>query len=398
MATTDTLSVTQSSEADFQTAQVLTISGGHLIHDTYFAFLPVLLPLLIEKLSLTLTMAGAISALAQLPALLNPLIGYVSDRLSLRYFVIFAPALTATMMSCLGLAPNALVLAVMLILCGVGSAAFHAPAPAMITRVSGNSIGRGMSLFMAAGELGRTLGPLMLVWAVSLWSLDGYWRIVIPGWAATLILYWRLRSIPARSERTSGLAGMLPAVRRVGIPLAAVTLLRGFVVVCISIYLPTYMSQAGATLWIAGGALVLAQAAGVVGALASGPLSDRLGRKPVLLVTVTGSAIFMLLFIRVDGWVLVPVLLLLGLLALSTQPVLMSIVQEQFPDHRAVANGFYMGISFIVLSFTTFTIGFVGDHYGLETAYLASALLALAALPIILMLPGQLPAKTSPPD
>ena len=56
---------------------------------------------------------------------------------------------------------------------GVSVAAFHAPAPAMIGRVSGVRIGLGMSIFMASGELARAAGPLIAVWAVATWGLEG---------------------------------------------------------------------------------------------------------------------------------------------------------------------------------------------------------------------------------
>ncbi len=56
-------------ESDFQTEQVVTIAGGHFIHDVYSAFLAPLLPLIIDKLSLTLTMAGSLSAFMQIPAI-----------------------------------------------------------------------------------------------------------------------------------------------------------------------------------------------------------------------------------------------------------------------------------------------------------------------------------------
>ena len=89
---------------DFQSERVFIISGGHFVHDTFSAFLAPLLPLLIEKLSLTLTMAGSLSASMQFAALLNPLIGRLADKSSARYFVVFAPAVTATLMASMGLA------------------------------------------------------------------------------------------------------------------------------------------------------------------------------------------------------------------------------------------------------------------------------------------------------
>jgi FSR family fosmidomycin resistance protein-like MFS transporter len=90
----------------FQTNKILALSIGHFVHDVYSSFLSPLLPLLIEKLSLTLTQAGFLSTVMQLPALLNPYIGVLADRISLRYFVILAPAMTAIPMSLIGVAPS----------------------------------------------------------------------------------------------------------------------------------------------------------------------------------------------------------------------------------------------------------------------------------------------------
>ena len=122
--------------------------------------------MLIEKLSLSLTMAGSLTALMQLPSLVNPVIGYLGDKVSLRYFVILAPAITATLLNLVGLAPNEYALAILLFISGFSIAAYHALAPAMIGRVAGRQIGKGMSWFMAAGELSRTIGPLIAAWAV----------------------------------------------------------------------------------------------------------------------------------------------------------------------------------------------------------------------------------------
>ena len=79
-------------------------------------------------------MTGSLTIFTQLPSLLNPFIGYLADRISLRYFVILAPGVTATMMTMIGFAPNYFTLALLLLAVGVSIAAFHAPAPAMTAR------------------------------------------------------------------------------------------------------------------------------------------------------------------------------------------------------------------------------------------------------------------------
>jgi MFS transporter, FSR family, fosmidomycin resistance protein len=372
---------------EFHTGQVLTISGGHFFNDIYTSLVPALLPVIIDKLSLSLAMAGSLTAIQQVPGLINPFIGYLADRVSLRYFVILAPAITATLIGGLGFAPSYLALLVIFFLTGISVAAFHAPAPAMIGRITGRQVGKGMSYFMAAGELARTLGPLVAVWAISLWTLDGIWRLSVIGWATSLILYWRLRSVPARTNKNAGLRQAFPAMRRLFIPIMVFTLLRNFLVECLVTYLPVYMDSKGASLWVAGASLSILELAGVAGALSSGTFSDRLGRKSILLFATLGSALIAFLFLRLDGWVLVPILLALGFTALSTTPVLLAMVQEHLPEHRALGNGTFMLISFALRPIAILAIGFIGDQYGLTTAFFASAVLSLLAAPAVLLLP-----------
>ncbi|MEJ2040199.1 MAG: MFS transporter, partial [Desulfosarcinaceae bacterium] len=167
----------------FRTGGVLLVSFCHFVHDIYSSFLSPLLPLLIEKLSLSLTRAGLLTTVMQLPALINPIIGLWADRISVRWFIILAPSLTAVPMCLVGLAPNYGVLMFLLFLAGISVSLFHVPAPVMIAKLSGPYKGRGMSFFMVGGEFARTIGPMAAVGAVSLMGLEGYYPIMVFGLA-----------------------------------------------------------------------------------------------------------------------------------------------------------------------------------------------------------------------
>lgn len=386
--------VSEPEPQEFRTGDVLTIAGGHFMHDVFSSFLSPLLPLLIERLSLSLTLAGSLSSIMQFPALLNPYIGYLADKANLRYFVILAPGVTATLMSLLGIMPSYAALAILLFTVGISVAAFHAPAPAMIGRVSGEQVGRGMSYFMAGGELARTVGPLLVVWAVSMWGLEGIWRLMFLGWGASSLLYLQLRRVPAQPTRKTGFRDMLPAARRVFPPLVAIVIFRSLLNTALSIFLPTYMAQGGASLWVAGASLAILEFAGVGGALLAGPISDRFGRKPVLIAAFLSGSALAGVFLNVSGWLLVPVLLGLGLTILSTQPVLLAVVQDQLPEYRAIANGLYMALSFIVRTLAILLVGVIGDSLGLRSAYLIGAVSMLLTVPAVLWLPAR-PEQTT---
>jgi len=139
------------------------------------------------------------------------------------------------------------------------------------------------------------------------------------------------------------------------------------------------LESQGASLLLAGGALALYQASGVAGALLSGTFSDRLGRLPVLYAATLSSSAFLTIFMHIQGGWIAPMLVILGFLNLASQPVLLALVQDKFPDFRAVANGISMAINFLSLSFASIAIGWMGDHMGLRGAFLWSAAINLVA-------------------
>jgi len=371
----------------FQMDRVLTIISAHFIHDTYSAFLAPLLPNLIEKLSLSYTQAGSLSAITQLPSLLNPIIGYLDDKINLRIFVILAPAVSAMTMSCLGMAPNYLTLAILLFITGISITAFHAPSPAMIARASGIQVGRGMSLYMAAGELGRTVGPLLASWGLLTFTLGKMFPIAIPGLFASLAIFMRFKGIPVHVEKQTGLREVLPTARRLFLPLIAIIFFRSFLITGLGVYLPTLLEGEGASIWKAGTTLAIYQFAGVVGAILGGTISDRLGRKPVLFTVSLLAPIMVFGFLMTSGWLTIPILILAGLFGLSSQPIMLAIVQDHLPSHRSVGNGFFMAISFICLSVAAIGIGMLGDRLGLRQAFLWTAISGMLVSPLVLLIP-----------
>jgi len=367
--------------------QILIVSGGHLFHDLYTSFLAPLLPTLIENFSLSLTSAGVLTTFSRIPSILNPFIGYLADKVGARYFVILAPAITATLMSLLGQANSFYSLAIILFIAGTSSTMFHAASPGLVAIASGNRKGYGLSLFMAGGGIGRSLGPLLVVWVVSVWGLNSISRLMFLGWAASIILFIQFRKLDISPQVNSPLKSVLPLFKEFFLPLSIVVILRSTLTAALSTYLPVYMVRSGAPLWIAGAALTVLELSGVVGALFIGPLSDSFGRRKSIKISLLISAFLVPIFLQVHGWLAFPLLILLGFFSLSPGTLFLALVQDNFQEHRATGNGIYLLIHLLSNGLMLIIIGFIGDNLGLKTAYLLGAAASLCSIPALSLLP-----------
>ena len=106
-------------------------------------------------------------------------------------------------------------------------------------------------------------------------------------------------------------------------------------------------------------------------------------------ISLLVTPILMFAFLAADGWLRFPLLVLLGFTSLSVTPVMMALVQESFPENRALANGIYMALNFALRSGVVIVLGLMGDRFGMSTAFAASAIITFLGLPLLLLLPGR---------
>lgn len=383
----------------FQTSNVILISLTHLLHDVYTSFLAPLLPLFIAKFNLSLTLSGLLAVIQRLPSLFNPFVGILAERIRVRYFVIFAPAITTVAMGFTGVAPTYSVLAVLIFVSGVSSTMFHVPAPLMIKKISGDRLGMGMSYFMLGGELARTLGPLVIVAAAEIWGLKGTLRMIPFGLVASFILWLKLRKIPIREDlRKDGVTINYPGVFMkflpVFLPLAGLTLFRGAMKSALTIFLPVFLTGKGAELWIAGISLSVLQLAGAAGTFYSGTISDKIGRRSTLVIVSIASPLLFLLFLKSTGILSFILLLAMGFFLVAPQSVNLAVIHDLKTDHLPFINGVYMMINFFIGSVMTLGVGALSDRIGMDLTFTISAFMAFGAIFFALRIPSGKNATT----
>jgi FSR family fosmidomycin resistance protein-like MFS transporter len=376
----------------FRAGLVSLLAGAHFLHDIFSSLLAPLLPLLIEKLGLSLVQAGSLNVFSQLASVLNPWLGSWADRHALRRrLVVLGPGATGTLMCLMGLAPSYAILAIFLLSAGFSVAGLHVAAPALIRDLSGRAVGRGMSFFMVAGELARTAGPLLAVPLVTWLGLEGLYKVIPVALLSSLVLWLRLRKVPEPGKSRARVLVLWGRMRGVFVPVAGILMTRAFMAGALTTFLPTFLYGEGESLWMANVSLALLELPGAAGALLSGTLSDRYGRRTLLLAAILASPPLLLLVLASHGPYRLLALGALGFFTLSTTPVLMAFTLERSGDAGAAANGTYMMISFAARALIVLVVGAMGDALGLRETYFWCALFGTLGLPFALMLPRDRP-------
>ena len=370
--------------------KVLTLSFAHLLHDIPTSFLAPILPLLIGKFGLSVFMAGLLDVFRRIPALANPFVGLLADRVCIRYFIILTPGITAVLMSLLGVAPSYTFLAILLFLSGVSSALFHVTAPVMMRHVSKGRIGQGMSFHMLGGELARTLGPLIILGAISLWGMDGTYRLAPFGIASSIFLYFTLRDVSVEREpiekNDHGAGKTLIKLLPFFVSVTGIFFCRAAMKSALTIYLPTYLTSRGASLWFAGISLSVLQLSGAGGTFLAGVVSDRIGRRKTLFVISAVSPFLMWLFIILNGRFIIPVLVVTGFFLFASGPVLLALVHDIDSKRISFINSIYMTLNFMLNSLMVLLVGFASDRIGIDLTYRISALVAVGSVLFVIFL------------
>lgn len=389
-ATIDAAARPRAREGAIDARTLWSATFAHFLNDFHVAFLAPLLPLVVRRFNLSLTLAGLLATvLTTSAAMSQPLFGAIADRLHRRILVIVGPALTVIAMGLMGLAPTYTALIVLLLVAGTGTASFHPQGASTAGEASGRRKGMGLSLFVAGGELGYALGPLIIALAVSGRGLGATGMVALPGLLAVLAL-WRLipsrRALPQRPADSS-LRGDLAAA--VG-PLALlwfIVVLRSIVISAYQTFIPLLLNQRGGSIVAGGAAVFLFGGIGALGGVSGGTLSDRVGRRTMVALSLLISAPLLLLFVRTRGPLAYLFLAGGGVAIYLSAAVTIVIAQELLPHRASIASSIVMGLAWGTAGLSLTGVGALGDAIGLERALTWVLGLTLGALVAALFLP-----------
>src|SRR5438132_1522692 len=369
---------------------LLTATAAHFLNDFHVAFLAPLLPLVVVKFNLSLALAGLLATvLTTSAALSQPVFGIVADRLRRRIFVMLGPALTVLAMGLMGLAPTYALLMALLLIAGTGTASFHPQGASTAGEASGHRKGTGLSLFVGGGELGYSLGPLVIALIVAARGLEATWLVALPGLAACLLM-WRV--IPSHRDpphRPAGQTLKSDLAAALG-PLAVlwlVVVLRTVVISAYQTFLPLLLYQRGGSIVAGGAAVFLFGGIGAIGGVSGGTLSDRIGRRRIVALSLLLGTPLLLAFIHTGGpWAYV--FLAGGGIALYLSAAVTIVMAQELLPHRAsVASSIVMGLAWGTAGLSLTGIGALADAIGLDKALRLVLLLAVPALAAVAALP-----------
>jgi MFS transporter, FSR family, fosmidomycin resistance protein len=376
--------------AEIDRRAMALLSSGHLATDFANGALPALLPFLRDRFSLSYTAVGGIVLASQASSsLIQPLFGLWSDRRGAMWLLPAGVALGGVGIALAADAPSYWLVLLLVLVAGLGSAAFHPEGSKFAGFVSGRKRASGMAWFSIGGNLGFALGPVTATAVIAALGLRGGLLLALPCLvvaAAILAGSSYLRGfVPARSA-AQALAGNDDA--RAMKLLLGVIALRSVAWFGLITFVPLWEVSLGHSKAHGNHLLALMLFTGGIGTLLFGPLADRVGLRAVLLGSVVATGPLMLVFLVVGGIPGGIALALVGVCVVGTFGVTMVMGQEYMPRHIGTASGLVIGLSVGLGGVAAVGLGKLADATSLRTALYTAAAAPLLAVLFALQLPG----------
>ncbi|MDR3559981.1 MAG: MFS transporter [Negativicutes bacterium] len=382
----------------FITKPLLLVALSHVMTDLSAGALPILLPFFKSAFALSYSQVGFIVLTQNFTSsIIQPLFGYLTDRLSLPWLVPAGLLLAGMGMAATGLATSYHVLLMIVIITGLGIASFHPQAAKAVHSVSSvHSRGQSMSIFSLGGNLGQACGSVFMMALLTLpGSLNNTLYFCLPAVILATLLWLNLPQISPENRRPSSRGTKGPA--KTSIPYAVVAILLSYIFLRSSIsaglvtYIPLYYADyLGGSHLYASYLLSAYLLSGVAGTFVGGTLGDRFGRKTIIM----GSMLLVLPLLNLlkyaTGYWTFPLVAFIGFIYIASFSSTIVLAQEMMPGYEALGASLTTGFSIGLGGVAVTLLGYVADHFGVPSVFSVIAVIPLAAFSLAFFLPGRL--------
>jgi FSR family fosmidomycin resistance protein-like MFS transporter len=372
-----------------------TLAAGHACADLCQGAVPALLPFLIAQRGLSLTAAAALITASTIgSSIVQPLFGLWADRLSTPVLLPAGVALGSIGLGVAGLCQSYAVLMAVLVVSGVGVAAFHPEGARYASYVSRAGRGRGVSYFAVGGNVGFALGPALVTPVVAALGLPATPLLAIPGLLVSGLLLAELRRLrtfaPAAPAPGAPVAALQtgdrwwPFSRLAGAAMARTTAffaLQAFV----PVYLLRHYDTTSAT---AGAALTTMLVAGAAGTLLGGWCADRYGPRRVLVGAMLPLIVLLALLPHVGLVAFFAIIVGVGVTVDAPFSTTIVLGQSYLPRRIALSSGITYGLAIGVGGLAATALGVLADATSITVVLALLPFCAVTALLLAASLPS----------
>jgi len=296
--------------------------------------------------------------------------------------------MTSTMIGLLLLAfaPNYVTLLVAAAFVGLGSAVFH-PESARIARfASGGRHGFAQSMFQVGGNTGSAIGPLLAALIIAPYGQHSIAWFAIATLIGIYLLFkvsrWYATNMPSMQRGGHAHAEASPYPRNVVIGAIIVLLVlifsKYFYIAGISTFYTFYLiDKFGVSVQDAQMHLFIFLFASAAGTLIGGPVGDRIGRKPVIWISILGIAPFALALPYVNLFWTTALMIVIGFVLSSAFSAILVFAQELMPHKIGMISGLFFGFAFGMGGLGAAVLGVLADHTSIAYVYKTIAFLPL---------------------
>lgn len=358
---------------------LISLGFCHLLNDLMQSLIPALYPMLKQQLHLDFAQVGLITLAFQLTAsLLQPTIGIYTDRRPMPYSLAIGMGATLIGLVLLSMASDYAHVLLAAALVGTGSAVFHPEASRVARMASGGRYGVAQSVFQVGGNLGGAVGPLLAAFIVLPRGQGAIAWFSLVALLAMVVLA-RVGMWYAANLRLAGAARIAAPASR-GMPRARVIF---FVFLLMLLVFSKNVYTSGLTSFFtfylierfhlpvqaAQVQLFVFMAAIAVGTLVGGPVSDRIGRRPMIWISILGALPFTLLLPYANLFWTGVLTIIIGLLMASAFPAILVYAHELLPGRVGLVSGMFFGFAFGLGGLGAAVMGRIADASGIAFVY-----------------------------
>jgi FSR family fosmidomycin resistance protein-like MFS transporter len=373
---------------------LVSLSLCHFLNDMNQSLVPALYPILKGAYRLDFAQIGMITLAFQLTAsLLQPVVGIVTDRRPQPFSLPIGMACSLIGLILLSFANSYPLILMSAALVGVGSSVFHPESSRVARMASGGRFGFAQSLFQMGGSTGSAVGPLLAAFivaprgqgSIAWFSLAALLAIVML--ANVSLWYGRHPAMAARRGRRSSAAAVAPSHLPRGKVIGAFTVLlvllfsKNVYTSSLTSYYTFYLiHKFHVSIQDAQMLLFLFLGAVALGTFAGGPIGDRIGRKPVIWVSILGAFPFALMLPYASLMWTAILSVVIGVILASAFSAIVVYAQELMPGRVGMVSGMVFGFSFGLGGLGAAALGRIADATGIEAVYQVCSFLPLIGL------------------